>query len=33
MALKSGTMSHIESVGHTRHVNLETGQAWKRETL
>lgn len=33
MALKSGTMSLIQSVGHTRHVNLETGQPWKREIL
>lgn len=33
MALKSGTMSHIQSVGHPRHMNLETGQAWKRVTL
>lgn len=32
MALKARIMSHIQSVGHTRHVSLETRQAWKRET-
>lgn len=32
MALKSGTVLPIPPVGHPRHVNLETGQAWKRET-
>lgn len=27
------TVSPIPPVGHPRHVNLKTGQAWKRETL
>lgn len=29
MALKSGTTLHIQSVGHTKHVNLDTDSLGK----